>query len=227
MTYDNFPKDIKEILNSKNGLIDDLGMSNTNVILYENMVLKISANYIESQHESAMLKWLVDKLPIPQITGYAQNNENSYILNCPYNLSLDHKLNIEEHKILQGLYKKPTSEDSNYHNSGFNSAEDLLYWLKNNKPDEDLIFSHGDLCLPNIFINQNKINGFIDLGQSGIADRYRDIALYYRSLKDNLSGVYSGKIYSNFNLSDFFDALDISPDYDKIAYYILLDELYE
>lgn len=149
------------------------------------------------------------------------------ILNCPYNLSLDHKLNIEEQKIQQGLYKKPTGEDSTYHNSGFNSAEDLLYWLKNNKPDEDLVFSHGDLCLPNIFINQNKINGFIDLGQSGIADKYRDIALCYRSLKDNLSGVYSGKIYSNFNLSDFFDALDISPDYDKIAYYILLDELYE
>lgn len=117
-------------------------------------------------------------------------------------------------------------EQGTYGDNGFASPADLLTWLKDNRPAENLVFSHGDYCLPNIFINQNKVSGFIDLGRSGIADKYQDIALCYRSLKHNFEGRYGGKIYEDFNADILFDKLEIEPDWDRIRYYILLDELF-
>ena len=31
-------------------------------------------------------------------------------------------------------------------------ATELINWLYDNKPEEDFVLSHGDFCLPNIFI---------------------------------------------------------------------------
>ena len=50
------------------------------------------------------------------------------------------------------------------------------------------MFVHGDFCLPNVFFADGKVSGFIDLGDAGIADRWYDIALGYRSLKHNVDG---------------------------------------
>lgn len=257
MKYRDLPQNIQEKIKYKNGLTDNIGMSNANVTIYEDMVLKSDINSTNLKHEYVMLKWLSNKIPVPKIIQYDDNHilmskiegelscadiwlSNSTQLmkilaqglkklwdvpidNCPYKIYINDKLSIEEKKIQQGLYSNNDSEA--YNDSGFSSADALLCWLKENKPSEDLVFSHGDFCLPNIFINQDKISGFIDLGQSGIADRYRDIALCYRSLKENLSGVYSGTSYK-FDIKYFFDELGIIPDYNKINYYILLDELY-
>jgi kanamycin kinase/aminoglycoside 3'-phosphotransferase-3 len=87
-----------------------------------------------------------------------------------------------------------------------------------NKPKEDLVFSHGDYCLPNIFLEGGEITGFIDLGRAGIADKWQDIALAIRSLEYNLK--------SDKYIDLFFRYLEIEPDYEKIKYYILLDELF-
>ena len=55
----------------------------------------------------------------------------------------------------------------------------------NNQPKEELVFTHGDYCLPNSFIKDNKTVGFIDLGNAGIADKWQDLALCIRSLEHN------------------------------------------
>lgn len=133
---------------------------------------------------------------------------------------------IAEQNVRNKTYNTEDAEQGTYGDSGFESPEALLSWLKDHQPNEDLVFSHGDFCLPNIFINQNRISAFIDLGRSGIADRYQDIALCYRSLKHNFSGVYSGIAYPGFDPEMLFDELEITPDYDKIHYYILLDEVF-
>ena len=108
----------------------------------------------------------------------------------------------------------------------FKDAEELLSWLKENKPSYEPVLSHGDFCLPNVFIKDGKLSGLIDLGNTGTGDKWMDIALGYRSLKHNFDGTYGGKVYEGFRPEVLFEKLGIEPDMEKIRYYILLDELF-
>ncbi len=88
------------------------------------------------------------------------------------------------------------------------------------------VLSHGDYCLPNVFGVHDKVAGYIDLGRTGIAGKWCDIALCYRSISYNYSGRYHGRAYSGYDELLLFRELGIEPDWDKIRYYILLDGLF-
>ncbi len=60
--------------------------------------------------------------------------------------------------------------------------------LKTEKPEEELVFSHGDLGDSNIFVKDGKVSGFIDLGRSGRADKWYDIAFCVRSIQGGYRG---------------------------------------
>ncbi len=260
----NIPKNIEKIIGDRPFSIDTIGMSNSQVICFDDMVLKIEKQGEESDNEHQMMEWLADKLPVPKILCSKKENSINYLLmskisgemscsteqlenprrlvkllaeglrmlwsvdalNCPYNNSIDNKLKSAEIRVYNNLCSMEDSEPETYGANGVESPAKLLQWLKDNKPIEELVFSHGDYCLPNIFIKENKINGFIDLGRCGVADKYQDIALCYRSLQHNYGGSYGGKVYEDFNAITLFDELKIVPDWDKIKYYILLDELF-
>ncbi len=110
--------------------------------------------------------------------------------------------------------------------AGFPTARDLLDWLRANKPAEDRVLSHGDYCLPNLFLKNGRVSGFLDLGHCGIADRYRDISLGLKSLKNNLGGVFGGLIREGYDPALLFEELGMTPDSEKLRYYLLLDELW-
>lgn len=118
------------------------------------------------------------------------------------------------------------SEPTTFGEGGFKNPEELLHWLEAHKPDFEPVLSHGDFCLPNIFVDGGRITGFIDLGDTGVGDKWRDIALGLRSLRHNLDGTFGGKVYPNINPELLFDELGIEPDWEKIKWYILLDELF-
>lgn len=148
------------------------------------------------------------------------------ITNCPGRFSLDEQLRLAELRVSGGLCSMEDAEPETYGKNGFCSPAHLLQWLKENKPEEEAVFSHGDFSLPNILIERNQISGFLDLGRSGAADRYRDIALCYRSLYHNFSGKFTGEPVPGYHPEHLFRSLGITPDWDKIRYYILLDELF-
>lgn len=145
---------------------------------------------------------------------------------CVYNWRLNKKLEMAEYNIKHNLVDMNNVESDTFGENGFKDPKQLLNWLIEHKPEEDLVFSHGDFCLPNIFIENGKISGYIDLGKTGIADRYQDIALCYRSLKHNYNEQYNDRKYKGFKPDILFDKLGLDPDWDKINYYILLDELF-
>lgn len=70
---------------------------------------------------------------------------------------------------------------------------------------------HGDYCLPNILVKNDKVVGFIDLGQSGIGDPWNDYAWCIWSLECNLK---TNK-YTNILL----DKLGIKFDQEKFDKY--------
>lgn len=71
---------------------------------------------------------------------------------------------------------------------------------------------HGDFCLPNILAVNDKVVGFIDLGDSGLGDPWRDYAWCIWSLEYNLKT----KDYTPLLL----EKLNISFDEEKYRKYI-------
>lgn len=163
------------------------------------------------------------------------------VSSCPLDSGLDRDLEIAAYNVEHGLVA--FSLDPSYEfdiPSGVVSATDLLRWLQRNRPkmdDGDRVFSHGDLCLPNVLVDCKGIAGFVDLGGAGWADRWRDIAICVRSLKDNLVGCYAKEYaasmglcpgdlpFGPFDEGEFFDVLGIAPNEEKLRYYTLLDKL--
>lgn len=260
----NIPSKIKEMINDRPYSIDRIGKSSSQVICFDDMVLKIEREQEESNNEYKMMEWLESKIPVPKILYFQKIDGVNYLLmsriegkmacekelltnpnrlvellcdglkmlwnvdiaNCPINNSIDNKLRQAEIRVNSNQCSIEDAEPATYGPNGFENPKELLQWLKENRPKEKLAFSHGDYCLPNIFIKNDKVSGFIDLGRSGMADIYQDIALCYRSLQHNYYGKYAEEIYNGFNTTLLFSLLDIEPDWDKIRWYILLDELF-
>lgn len=137
------------------------------------------------------------------------------IKNCPFNVGLDYKLNIIENNVKNNLINYNDLKDNT--KEKFNSLEEIVKYLKDNKFKEELCFSHGDTSLPNIFANDNHFSGFIDVGECGIADKWFDLAICEKSIKRNYGQEYVKK---------FYEKLNIKEDRFKIDYYLLMMELY-
>ena len=98
-------------------------------------------------------------------------------------------------------------------------ADELFELLIESQPyEEELVFTHGDYCLPNILIDpsHSEITGFIDWGRAGIADRYHDLALAVRSLSRNFAPDWEPFFWEAYGLENINHA--------KIEFYQLLDE---
>ena len=139
------------------------------------------------------------------------------IRNCPFDRSL--KVTIKEARTrLENKWVNADDFDDERQGRTAQSAFEEL--LRTRPKSEDLVFTHGDYCLPNIFIDPQSwaITGFIDWGRAGIADRYQDLALAARSLEHNFGAGGVERLFREYGL----DTIDL----DKIAYYKLLDEFF-
>lgn len=258
------PEKIKAYIKERDYSIDGIGMSDSTVMVFEDLVLKIEKQCEESEHEHRIMKWLDGKLPVPKVICSESEKGFHYLLmskvpgkmscdeyymnrpdelagllaeglkmlwavdasECPVMNHLDRKLELAGYRVRNGLAGTENAEPETYGPDGFQNPSALLAWLEKNRPEEELVFSHGDYCLPNLFLADGKVSGFIDLGRSGTADKYQDIALCWRSLTHNFAGAYGGRAYSGLKPELLFEKLGLKPDYEKIRYYVLLDELF-
>ncbi|MBM7571686.1 APH(3') family aminoglycoside O-phosphotransferase [Aquibacillus albus] len=134
---------------------------------------------------------------------------------CPFNQKLDVKMEEAKNRVENGLVDE---EDFDNERKDL-KARELFEELISKKPiNEELVFTHGDYCLPNIIIDKDKVSGFIDLGRAGISDRYQDLALAVRSITYN---------FGKEHVPLFLKAYGIEKlDESKIFYYQLLDEFF-
>lgn len=82
---------------------------------------------------------------------------------------------------------------------------------------EDLVFTHGDYCVPNVIFNDQGISGYIDLGDAGAGDPYRDFASIYRSLIRNFGEPWVDVFFEAYGLQDV--------DMDRIHFYGIVEYL--
>lgn len=202
--------------------------------------------------EKKKLEWLQNKLPVPKVLYYGEEEDLEYIViselkgadassenhphkeqlimllakglkqihslpiqDCPFNQTLEMKLKEAQKRMELHLVDEEDFDDIRKGKKAGDLYEELL---KKRPLTEDLVFTHGDYCLPNIIIDGKRISGFIDLGRAGISDRYQDIALAVRSISYNIGEEYVSLFFQFYGLQEV--------DEEKFAYYQLLDEFF-
>ena len=204
--------------------------------------------------EYAVMQWLGDKLPVPQAVHFASDEHADYLLmeqaqgkpiyhggytepektvetyvqfltavqsvditDCPLDSGVEKRLTELEFFLQHGL---TAEDDFTAGDPRFSTPAELFKYLQNNIPEQKPVFSHGDPSDGNIFVDEQGVCGLIDWGRGGIADRWLDIAYCVRSIRDDLGEQHEKLV------ALFFDLLGEKPDWEKIEYFLLLDELF-
>ena len=89
------------------------------------------------------------------------------------------------------------------------------------QPNESLVFTHGDYCLPNIIIEERELSGVLDWDYAGLADPYADFAscvwsMGYNYGLEEIAERWEPYFFMVYGLDDI--------DVGKLAYYRKLME---
>jgi aminoglycoside 3'-phosphotransferase-2 len=134
---------------------------------------------------------------------------------CPFDRTLDRVIPLAAKRAAAGQLDESDFDSER----ASRSASDLVDSLYRERPQsEDIVIVHGDACLPNAIFDQDKFSGFVDCGRCGRADRYKDLALAYRSIKSNFGRSLAENFLAAYGLDDV--------DPRKLSYYQLLDEFF-
>ena len=137
------------------------------------------------------------------------------VRDCPFNMSLGVRLKLARERVAAGVVDESDFDEERQGQS----AVQVFNQLARTRPaEEDLVVTHGDACLPNVIVQGEYVEGLIDLGRAGIADRHMDLALAWRSTRCTLGATYAGMLLDLYGRE--------LVDEGKLAYYQLLDELF-
>lgn len=140
-----------------------------------------------------------------------------YISQCPFDSRMNSQLEAARQRMQAGLVDETDFDEKRQGRKATALFEELL---RTRPTGEDLVFTHGDYCLPNVILDSTgtALSGFIDLGRSGMADRYQDLALAARSLEFNFGPEFVPALFEEYGL--------IEVDWAKIEFFQLLDEFF-
>ena len=216
-----------------------IGESKAHVYQTDTFVLKIqpvkAADHVALADEKSKIEWLKGKVRVPEIVDYFIDDADEYLImtRLPGVNAAETALKSDPKSLvtllgraLRELHERVTIDHCPFDMrldrllNQTTASHELLAELIRNKPDEDLVFTHGDYCLPNIIVDEQQgcVTGFVDLGRAGIADRYADLALCLRSINYNLGERYEDTLLEAYGSVSSWDRR-------KIEFYQRLDEL--
>ncbi|MDD3171577.1 MAG: phosphotransferase [Bacilli bacterium] len=201
-----FPKEISGYIGDNRIVKKRIGRSNASVyeIIGADIYLKRSLNTDSLRKERDIYLWLKGKIRVPEVIFWFENKNEGFLLMSK----------IKGNNLISNRYLKNPEKLISLLVCGLKEVHkiDLTNCpFTNEESISQKSFVHGDFCLPNIMIYQNKISGFIDMSDAGIGDPYIDIAWAWWSLCYNLKT----RKYEDI----FFDKLNLIPDFNKISYY--------
>lgn len=202
----NLPLDIYKLVQNLNFKKDSIGCSQDEVYVFEDKyVLKVSSSKESLWKEKQKTDWLADKIPGSKSILFKEYNSKYYYLRtCVKGDSLISKRFLDEPLVLIQALKKVVEvlRGLDAYACPFQSSES-----KGNS------FVHGDLCLPNIYMNENnEFVGFIDLDNAGLGDVWEDYAWLIWSFEHNLK--------TNQYTKDLLKELGLEMDVKKYKRYV-------
>ncbi len=174
------PKKIQEIVKNKEYKIDSVGRSRDLIINFENeYILKVSSDKSSLFREFEINNWLENKISSAHNQFFLEENDKFYYLrSCLDGVSLIDEKFLNNPELLIDVIVDVVNKLRNL--DKFNCPINSFDNVGNN-------FVHGDLCLPNIFVDENNnFIGFIDLGNAGLGDVWYDYAWLLWSFEYNL-----------------------------------------
>lgn len=194
-------------------------------------VLYFSEDVFEDQRQQSLL---ISEIPgLPAFDDHFKGRDEARIVTlmaeglrlihgvdpagCPFDQRIDVMLRAAHDHLVQHRIDEARFDPSR---RGRDAAELYAELLETRPASEDLVFVHGDYCLPNILIDPDRLtlNGFIDWGSAGVADRTLDLALAARSIAFNLGAQW---------VPPFFEAYGGGEvDAGKVEFFQILDEFF-
>lgn len=174
------PKQIQAYIKNKKITKITVGRSGDEVYsIGKKYILKVSSNKAKLNNEKNRVDWFGTKFAGSPIIQYRESENKAFILEGRFNgRTLIDSTYINDPKRLikvlvkaMNILRQMDKYDCPYQNDE-SSGEN---------------FVHGDLCLPNIIVNdQDDIVAFIDLGDSGKGDKWLDYSFLIWSFEYNV-----------------------------------------
>jgi kanamycin kinase len=190
------------------------------------------------ERETKVLRWIDGRLPAPKPLFYLAQGWWEYQLTTEVPGTPSYQLERHERENAVRLVAEALrtiheldARGCPYMNTAVNrisearSSKDsethrALDRLEVYMPDEDLVFTHGDYCLPNIILKDGALSGVIDWDHAGISDPYADLEACMWSIGYNY-GEDTEKLKQPF-LREY--GLE-EPDEAKLQWYTRLSDL--
>ena len=160
-------------------------------------ILKVSTNIERLEKEYKKDEWFSNVLPTPKPICFIVDKDCAYYLRSYLDgeiLCLDKYL--KDPQLLMKLLKEALDL---FHSKSVVGCPYVV--------GDGNTLIHGDFCLPNILVKDNKVVGFIDIGEAGIGDIWCDYAWCIWSLEFNLK--------TDKYTKDFLDLLEIEFNLEK------------
>jgi kanamycin kinase len=133
---------------------------------------------------------------------------------CPFDHRVERAMAHASRRVTAGQVAPHDLHDEHRHLS----PESALARLRELVPEgeQDLVVCHGDYCAPNVLLDGAEVAGYVDLGEVGVAERWRDLAVATWSITWNLGPGYEGL---------FLDRYGVDLDPRRRDFYRLLYDL--
>ncbi|MGA0124934.1 MAG: phosphotransferase [bacterium] len=141
-------------------------------------------------------------------------HDHAPVSNCPFDFRLETSLEHVSKRAQLGLIQPEKHFHPEFQHL---SLDEALSFLQEQQPSSTKeVVCHGDYCVPNILFDHNQLQGFVDLGELGVADVWWDLATATWSLNWNL-----GEGWEEMFLNEY----GIGANPEAIIYYRLLYDL--
>ena len=182
--------------------------------------------------EYDILNWINNRIPSPEPLYYSHEASNEYLLTSEITGTPTYQVEPPERETAVKILAETLRRIHSINPSECPKTHSISNWIEtlNEKgvdtsslgdwrPVEDLVFTHGDYCLPNIIIKDDALSGVIDWDTAGLADLYVDFVSCVWSIRYNY-----GKDAERL-IQVFLETYGVQLDQEKYGFYRRLNDL--
>jgi len=151
---------------------------------------------------------------VPKLAAGLRRFHQTPTKECPFQFRLEEALAHVRRRVARGAVR--AAEHLHPEHQHLTPAQAIAQLEREAPTSEDLVLCHGDYCPPNVLIVGDRVAGYVDLGEMGVADRWWDLAVATWSLTWNLGPGWDAA---------FLAAYGIAPDPNRLRFYRLLYDL--